>query len=187
MFPKLPANVVNDLSTDQYYAYRICWAIINGVVEDDRRYLEVGPIVLSRWLTLGCRILRYNVSLDEPSQILKVLVHFCLTVYFPTWFDIKLEHQTTNGYKYQFSLIKKINSLSNEEIREVALDAMQRNGYFAHPENLLIAMLGDNDEQIRSMAVTNVIARVWQLKRVLLANVKVVPCSNHKYESRCVL
>jgi len=55
-------------------------------------------------------------------------------------------------------LIQRINSLSNEEIREVALDAAQRNGYFAHSESLLIAMLGDGDEQIRSMAVTKVIA-----------------------------
>jgi len=55
-------------------------------------------------------------------------------------------------------LIQRINSLSNEEIREVALDAVQRNGYFAHPERLLIAMLKDGDEQIRSMVVTKVIA-----------------------------
>ena len=54
--------------------------------------------------------------------------------------------------------IKRIDSLSNEEIREVALDALQRNRYFAHPENLLIAMLRDGDEQIRRMAVTKMIA-----------------------------
>ena len=29
LFPKLPVNVVNDLSTDQYHAYWICWAVIN--------------------------------------------------------------------------------------------------------------------------------------------------------------
>ena len=34
---------------------------------------------------------------------------------------------------------------------------MQRNGYFAHLESLLIAMLGDGEEQ-RSMGVTKVIA-----------------------------
>ena len=50
-FPKLPANVVSDLSTDQYYAYRICGAIINEVV-DDLLYLEVEPIVHLRLLTL---------------------------------------------------------------------------------------------------------------------------------------
>ena len=47
-FPKLPANVVNDSSTDHYYADRICWAIINEEVEDDLLCLEVGPIVHSR-------------------------------------------------------------------------------------------------------------------------------------------
>ena len=35
---------------------------------------------------------------------------------------------------------------------------MQRSGYFAHPKSLLIAMLGNGDEQIRRMAVTKVIA-----------------------------
>ena len=44
-FPKLPTHVVDDLSTDQHYANRICGAIINGAIEDDLVYLEVGPIV----------------------------------------------------------------------------------------------------------------------------------------------
>ena len=64
-FPKLPAHVVDDLSTGQHYAYSICWAIINGSIEDNLVYSEVGPIVHSRWLNLGCRILRYYVSLDD--------------------------------------------------------------------------------------------------------------------------
>ena len=115
--------------------------------------MKVGPIAHLRWLTLGCRILRYYVSLDEPSPIVKVLVHFCLTVYFPTWFDNKLKYQITNGSKHLFSLLKKINNLSNEEIREVALDAEQKNKCFAYPEKLFIAMFEDGDEQIR-MAVT---------------------------------
>jgi len=76
-FPKLPTHDDDDVSTDQHYAYRTCWAITNGAIEDDLVYLEVGSIVHSRWLTLGCRILRYYVSLDEPSPTLKLLVHFC--------------------------------------------------------------------------------------------------------------
>ena len=57
IFPILPEQVVSDLSTDQFYACNICWALIHGNVDDDLAYLEVGPIVHSRWLTLGCRIL----------------------------------------------------------------------------------------------------------------------------------
>ena len=109
---------------------------------------------------LGMQNFALSRVFGQTTPILKVLVHFCLKVYFPAWFEIKLvklEHQITNGSKHLFSLIKRINSLSNEEIREVALDALQRNGYFAHPENLLIAMLGDGDAQIRSMAVIKVV------------------------------
>ena len=163
-FPKLPTHVVNDWSTDQFYACRIYWAIINREIKDDLLYLEVGPIVYSRWLTLGCRTLRYYVSLDKPSLTLKILVHFCLTVYFPTWLDNKLDHQITHGSKHLFNLIQRINGLSDEEIRKVVLDVVQRNEYFAHPESLLIAMLRDGDEQIRSMTVTKVIA----LRKVLV-------------------
>ena len=76
----------------------------------------------------------------------------------PTWFNIKSDHQIAHGSKHLFNLIQKITSLFNEEIREVALDAVQRNVYFASPESLLIAMLGDGDEQIRSMTVAKVIA-----------------------------
>jgi len=31
-FPKPPTHVVDDLSTDQHYAYRICWEIISGAI-----------------------------------------------------------------------------------------------------------------------------------------------------------
>ena len=56
-FPILPEQVVSDLSTDQVYAYSIYWAFIHGKVDDDLAYVEVGPIVHLRWLTLECRIL----------------------------------------------------------------------------------------------------------------------------------
>ena len=157
-FPKLPPHVIDDLSTDQYYAYKICLAIITGNSDDDLQYLEVGPVVHSRWLTLGCKILRYYVSLDEPPQNLEILVNFCLTVYFPTWFEIKLYNQLTHGSKVFFNLIKRINSLTNQDLRQVAQNVVQRNGYFGHPESILIAMLGDDDQAVRDKGVNHVLS-----------------------------
>ena len=81
-FPNLPQDVVHDLSTDQYYAYKICKGIISGSVDSNLQYLEVGPINLSRWLTLACRILRYFVSIKNPSQNLKHLSQFCIQFIF---------------------------------------------------------------------------------------------------------
>ena len=51
-FSFLPEQVVSELSTDQVYAYNICWAFIHGKVDNDLAYLEFGPIVHSSWLTL---------------------------------------------------------------------------------------------------------------------------------------
>ena len=78
-FPTLPEQVVSDLSTDQVYAYSICWILIRGKVDDDLAYVQVGPIVHSKWITLGCRILLY-VYLEEPPLKLEILVRYYLTV-----------------------------------------------------------------------------------------------------------
>ena len=42
---------------DQYYGYRMCWAIITGEVDEDLAHIEIGPLNHSRWLTFACRIL----------------------------------------------------------------------------------------------------------------------------------
>ena len=39
LFPILSEQVVSDLSTDQFYAYNICWALIHGKVDDNLAYL----------------------------------------------------------------------------------------------------------------------------------------------------
>ena len=129
-----------------------------GVVDSDLQYLKVGPIVHSRWLTLGCRILRYYVSVDEPSSNLETLTKFCLQVYFPSWFEIKLNSQLTCGSKNFFNLVQRILQVPDEAVRKTALKVVQRNAFFAHQENVLIAMLGDNDEEIRMRGVNKVLS-----------------------------
>ena len=58
----LPSDVVQDLSTDQAYAYKIRPAIKNGVVSDMLANLQIGPVNHSRWLTTACRLCRLWVS-----------------------------------------------------------------------------------------------------------------------------
>ena len=90
-FPMLPNDVLEDLSTDQYYGYKICWSVICGEVDDDLRLHDIGPLVHSRWLTLARRILRLYLytATENPSKNVITLAQFCLKVYFPTWFEIK--------------------------------------------------------------------------------------------------
>ena len=47
-FPILPNKTINDLSTDQYYAYRICGAVILSDIDSDfLNLLKVGPVIHS--------------------------------------------------------------------------------------------------------------------------------------------
>jgi len=97
-FPKLPDDIV-DLSSDQYYGYRICLAVMSGYLDPDLQKLQIGPIVHSRWLTLACRILRFYKSTKPPSKSLVQLTNFCLKNYFPTWFNIKTENKISDVFK----------------------------------------------------------------------------------------
>jgi len=87
-FPKLPVDIADDLSSDQYYGYQICLAVMSGYLDPDLQKLQIGLIVHSRWLTLACRILRFYTSTKQPSKSLVQLTNFCLKIYFPTWFNI---------------------------------------------------------------------------------------------------
>ena len=187
-FVELPESVIKDLSADQHYAYKMCSAVIEVVVDSDLQYLKVGPIVHSRWLTLGCRILRYYIFMDEPSSNLENLADFCLTVYFPSWFEIKSNSQLTCGSRNLFNLVQRILKVPNEIIKETALKVVQRNGFFAHQENILIGMLGDNDEEIRMLEVNKVLSIRQKLSTGALSNIDAMTENvneEHSSESTC--
>ena len=59
--------------------------------------------------------------------------------------------------KVFFNLIERINSLTNQDLRQVTQNVVQRNGYFGHPESILIAMLGDDDQAVRDKGVNHVL------------------------------
>ena len=52
-------------------------------VDANFRFLEVGGLNHSRWLTLGCRILRFYVAQEKPTSNLSTLAEFLIRVYFP--------------------------------------------------------------------------------------------------------
>ena len=155
-FPDIPQSIVDELSSDQHYASRICMAVIVGSVDEDLQFLEVWPIVHSRWLTLACRILRLYVSKETPSANLQAIARFCISGYLPTWFETKKQNQIIHGAKNFFNLVHRIQQFPESEIRSIASKVVQRNAFFAHPENVLLGMLGDDDEEIRRLVVNKI-------------------------------
>ncbi|GBN89933.1 hypothetical protein AVEN_41128-1 [Araneus ventricosus] len=65
----------------------------------------------------------------------------------PVWFAIKKSKYFTDGPKHVFQAIQTSRYLS-DELLQVVDPVIQRNAFFAHAENVLLAMLVDEREHI---------------------------------------
>ena len=157
-FPSIPNEVFDDLSTDQFCANRLCWCIMLGDVDKNMELLEVRPLYHARWLTMACRILGLYVSETKPSKNLATLPDFCMNVYFPSWFDIKFQNSISEGAKNYYAIMSRLMKFTNGETRNIALKTLERNSFYAHPENILLSMLSDEGYQVRCMAVNKILA-----------------------------
>lgn len=164
--PKVQFNMITDgdilpdvetynLSRDQAYLYKIIIAIRTGIISDDLLREKPGPISMARWLTTASRICRLYVGTAQPSTELCFLTHFIVTNYGPMWFKIKCRPQCTEGPMHFLEQIKAQKLLS-PHIRKVTWPVIQRNAYWAHQENVLLAMLASQDEATRRAAVDKI-------------------------------
>ena len=74
-----------------------------------------------------------------------------MTVYVPMWFLVKQNSSYDNGPKHVFKSIELTRRLG-EEVTKVVYPVIQRNAYFAHPENILVSMINDDNRDIRELA-----------------------------------
>ncbi|GBL98512.1 hypothetical protein AVEN_111632-1 [Araneus ventricosus] len=137
----------NLLSKDQQYLLDISNAVTLGHCPEDLSNREPGPLSHSRWLTAANRVLRLYISLSDPSGNLKEINGFILKSYMPVWFAMKNSKYFTDGPKHVFQAIQTSRYLS-DELLQVIDPVIQRNAFFAHTENVLLAMLVDEREHI---------------------------------------
>src|SRR5688572_20525060 len=154
-FPEI-ANVVSDLSIDQRYLYNICDAVHKGLCSAELSRKDPGAISHSRWLTAANRVLRLYVAIDHPSENLKILVTYIMKVYAPVWFAIKKLSSCRYGTVHLWETIGKSRYLS-QEIMSIIDPVIQRNAFFAHPENILLCMLGDDRKHIRELGMRRIL------------------------------
>ena len=70
----------------------------------------------------------------------------------PMWFIIKCNPGVTKGPLNTFRSLQLLKNLNAAE-KKVAKKAIQRNAFFAHTDQLLLAMCADEDEAVRRKAV----------------------------------
>ena len=122
----LSEDAADELSSNQCYGYKVCSAIIKGLVHVDLTPLEIGPIVHSPWLTLACEILRLEVSTDLPSSTLATLAKFCMPVYFPSWFQIKSKSKVTDEPKSLYQLYQRIRAFFTFKFETLSLKRSEK-------------------------------------------------------------
>ena len=154
-FRVIPNSLMDDLSSDQYYTYRICSAVMLGSVDANLEFLEVGGLNHPRWLTLGCRIFRFYVAQQKPTSNF-TLAEFLIKVYFPGWFQIKFKNKITEGPKNYLNILTQVMGFPNKIIQDIAVAVLQRNAYFAHHKNILLARLTDNNHNVRLLALNKI-------------------------------
>ena len=129
-----------------------------GSVNDNLEFLEVGGLNHSHSLTLGFRILRFYVAQKKPTSNLSPLAEFLIKVFFPVWFQIIFNNKITDGPKNYLNILTQVMGFPNKIIQDIAVAVSQRNAYFAQHENILLAMLADNDCNVRLLAVNKTLS-----------------------------
>lgn len=154
---QLPVVVYKKLSNDQKYLFRIVNALITGEFSDDLRQLKVGNLCHSRWLTTASRICLLYASSEKPSVTLKILTSYIVDVYAPTWFQIKKNELAINGPKNLFFLIERSNLIVDDKAKTIVRECIQRNAFFAHSENMLLAQLASSNISERNDGVKKIL------------------------------
>ena len=155
-FPVLEESVVEDLSKDQKYTYKVSHAIIKGEMPADLANQEPGPLGV-RWGTLANRMMRKYVSTKRPSKKFQEIIRGIILFWAPSWFQIKCHPKCTDGPKNLFKMVEWSRKL-NQNSQEILQKTMQKNGFFAHSEAVLLAMLADSEKEIRVQAVNTILA-----------------------------
>lgn len=159
-FKKIPTTLpkldLKELSTDQRYLYEMVEAIGKGDVPPSLAIRNPGKMAHSRWLTTANRILRLYVATTDASSNLQILTEYVVKVYAVTWFQIKSQPSCTEGAKHLFEIIK-LSRFLPENLRDIVNPVIQRNGYFSHPENVLLAMLTDSRSHVRELGLRRIL------------------------------
>jgi len=136
--------------------------VFSGDCSRDLSLRNPGALNRSRWLTTANRLL--YVGCKNPSDTLVTIVTFIVRVYAPTWFKIKQKSPCKDGARHLFMTIKNMR-YQTDELKATVEPVIQRNSYFAHPENLLLSMMTDDRPHIRELALRRILKARDQLKR----------------------
>lgn len=160
----LSDEVLKDLSNDQRLLLEYCKGISSGRVDDKWAARKIGPLNLSRWLTLAIRILCLYTRTKKPTLSLKKLVYFIVCIYTPAWFQIKASSKLHDSPRILFTTISRLNVFPFDDVKMTAMKSIQRNAFCLLPQNFLYAMVKDNNDDIRNFGLQTILINRMKTK-----------------------
>jgi len=144
--------MLEELCRDQAYLYKIILEVRTGVVDENLIQAIPGPMSMAKWVTTASRVCRLHVATCQSNIDLFSLTHFVVTNCGPRSFKIKFQLSSIHESKHLLEQVK-IQSLLPSSIKKVTWPIVQRCAYWAHQENVLLAMLADDDAENRKPAI----------------------------------
>jgi hypothetical protein len=96
------------------------------------------------------------VTKESPSQNLEALAKYIMRVYIPMYFNIKYKSSSNYG-SVHFSKFIMYSQYLPPNLSSIVHKAIENNAYFAHPENIILAMLYDQRPHIRRLACERIL------------------------------
>ena len=93
------------------------------------------------------------MSEENPSPALYRIVNYTVNVYGPVYLDIKRLNRVQQAPYHLVKEIGLVNKYCSNEEKVVVQKAIQDNGFMAHHESVLLALLGSSDRLDRKFAV----------------------------------
>lgn len=150
-FPAVPAHV--QFSSDFQLLYECARAAISGDA-GAVACKKHGKMHQARWHTAQSRLVRYYMSVPSPPAPLVTLVTYVICVYVPCVVNIRCHSDMVDAPRHLAEQTRRQQQYLSGSDLKVAQDSVGRNSFMAHPENLLLAMLGDQDQTTRAEAVS---------------------------------
>ena len=155
--PDPPIADTRDLSSDQRYLMNMWRAVKEGTCSKDLAGRSLGKLYHARWLTLANKILQSFIETENTSYQLRALVKFIMRVYAPMWCESKCKPTIKDALKHLSKSIFSSRYLERN-LGNCVQKVIQNNAYFAHPGNLILAMLCNKRQRIRKLAAPLIIS-----------------------------
>lgn len=137
----LSDEVMQNLSGDQKYGYRMLAAIRSSDLQQDLAAMKTGTLSHSHCLTTANAFMRLYVSshgLTDPTVLntLKIITTFIVGVYYPCWFEIKVKHNWLDGPRHVLHQLQLL-QLQDSATQELLRPYVESSCWYAHSEMVL--------------------------------------------------